>query len=336
MPKKPLIPKNDAERNALVYRSYEEPLRRAFLRYSTRAAKDMFSAIRQVLEAAGYDGSNRLTIMVRQADPATVRRLEEIAERLPDEQRRRVLSKLYGEIGNGNLTVRRAIRDITNFRTAELTNQIYEAGKKGLMAVASEGMMRSEFMVIKGMGLGWTIEAPGTQRVEAFMRSRWTLETADGYTHPLNQVVKDEISQGLLLGESPKKIANRLEEVGSIEKVRAERMARTTVTMVSNQAQMDTYERQGIKKYRFSCTFDERTCPVCGALDGKIFNVEDQQPGVNAPYMHPNCRCTTYAVIDKRLSDRTTENMRRKHPDWTFEVDPNETYEHYMERTNRK
>lgn len=43
-------------------------------------------------------------------------------------------------------------------------------------------------------------------------------------------------------------------------------------------------------------SFGERTCDVCGGLDGQRFKLSEKQPGVNFPPLHPNCRCTTVAV----------------------------------------
>lgn len=43
-------------------------------------------------------------------------------------------------------------------------------------------------------------------------------------------------------------------------------------------------------------SFGERTCDVCGGLDGRRFKLSEKQPGVNFPPLHPNCRCTTVAV----------------------------------------
>lgn len=50
-------------------------------------------------------------------------------------------------------------------------------------------------------------------------------------------------------------------------------------------------------QYSFSATLDDRTCPVCGHLDGKIFNSTDKKVGVNYPNMHKGCRCTTNAHL---------------------------------------
>ena len=40
-------------------------------------------------------------------------------------------------------------------------------------------------------------------------------------------------------------------------------------------------------------SLNERTCEICGELDGKVFFVKDAKPGANYPPLHPNCRCTT-------------------------------------------
>lgn len=52
-----------------------------------------------------------------------------------------------------------------------------------------------------------------------------------------------------------------------------------------------------IETYQFLATLDERTCPVCGELDGKIYPVKERQIGKNCPPMHKNCRCTTVSTI---------------------------------------
>ena len=48
----------------------------------------------------------------------------------------------------------------------------------------------------------------------------------------------------------------------------------------------------------------ERTCEVCGGMDGKRIKLADKQFVVNFPPLHPNCRCTTIAFDpDDDLSD---------------------------------
>ena len=48
-----------------------------------------------------------------------------------------------------------------------------------------------------------------------------------------------------------------------------------------------------IKEERWVATLDASTCPVCGALDGRIFPVGEGP----SPPIHPNCRCARMPII---------------------------------------
>lgn len=70
---------------------------------------------------------------------------------------------------------------------------------------------------------------------------------------------------------------------------------------------MESYIRAGVKRYEFIATYDEKTCLICGKLDGKKFPIGEAKVGVNYPPMHPGCRCTTVAVLSAEI-----EEMQRK------------------------
>jgi len=300
-------PRNDLESNILAYYSREEPLRKVLERSQNRLAKGMLSKVSNILTAAGYDGTDP-TVLLRQADPSAIREIERIAQGLPDSQRRKVLGKLYGQIGSGSLTVRRAIRDVIEFDQYHASLDLYDKGKRALKPVAEEGMLRGEFMIQKSAGIGWEVETPGIKRVERFLDRQWTQSDATAFLRPMGQVVSDQVAQGLLLGEHPEEISRRIRNVEDISTVRANRMARTTVTAVSNEAHADSMQRHGVKRYEFRAMFNERTCDVCGALDGKVFALEDKRPGTNFPPIHPNCRCTTVAALSKEVKERMRQN----------------------------
>lgn len=99
---------------------------------------------------------------------------------------------------------------------------------------------------------------------------------------------------------------------------------------------LESYRKSGVKHYVFRATYDLRTCPVCGALDGKVFRVEDAEMGVNYPPMHPGCRCTTLPKLSKEAEEMmapllTMDRATRKHyvvprdfnyADWYYFVGP--------------
>ena len=64
------------------------------------------------------------------------------------------------------------------------------------------------------------------------------------------------------------------------------------------QAAAKGYEETCVEEYQFDASLDLKTCPTCGAMDGKIFRVSERETGVNYPPLHPRCRCTTVPVTE--------------------------------------
>lgn len=324
MPSK-IIPRNDPEANVLVYKEMEKPLKHILKSFADRNTKRMMQTVTTILKDAGYDGTNKASVMIRKADPATIRSLEELAQKLPDGERQHFQSKLYGQIGTGSLTVRKAVNNAIKYGATADSKKLYDAGKQALRDTAKEGMLRGEFMVQKQVGIGWQMESPGLKEVDSFLKGRWTESDATQYLKPMSNVVKEQVEAGLFLGESPAKIAERMQKVEDINDVRANRNARTITTAVANDAQMEQYKKDGIQAYRYVATFDERTCPVCGDLDGQEFKITERSSS-NYPPIHPNCRCTTVAVLTKKAQDNINRILEAHKDDKTMKVKPGTTF----------
>ena len=83
----------------------------------------------------------------------------------------------------------------------------------------------------------------------------------------------------------------------------ADRIVRTELTRIQNQAKLDTYREAGVQKYQYITTIDDRTSPECEALDGKIFRLDEAVVGENFPPIHPNCRCTIIPIVETGRRD---------------------------------
>ena len=70
---------------------------------------------------------------------------------------------------------------------------------------------------------------------------------------------------------------------------RMEVIARTEVLRAHNQGRIKFHQEVGVQKLEWMTMEDERVCPVCGPLDGKIFTTGRFPPQP----AHPNCRCTS-------------------------------------------
>ncbi|TRW70697.1 phage head morphogenesis protein, partial [Lactococcus lactis] len=62
--------------------------------------------------------------------------------------------------------------------------------------------------------------------------------------------------------------------------------------------QEESYKKADIESYEYIA--EPSACPICGALNGKIFKLKDMSPGINAPNMHPFCRCSTAPHVDDK------------------------------------
>lgn len=94
-------------------------------------------------------------------------------------------------------------------------------------------------------------------------------------------------------------------------------IARTEILRASNLGALAIYEENAdiLSGWEWTATKDERTCPICGAMDGKRFKFND--PQLQPPSgSHPGCRCTIVPVLkDERLMNEVA-GIRETYSEW--------------------
>lgn len=94
-------------------------------------------------------------------------------------------------------------------------------------------------------------------------------------------------------------------------------IARTEILRASNLGALAVYEENAdiLSGWEWTATKDERTCPICGAMDGKRFKFND--PQLQPPSgSHPGCRCTIVPVLkDERLMNEVA-GIRETYSEW--------------------
>ena len=116
-----------------------------------------------------------------------------------------------------------------------------------------------------------------------------------GNTDKLAQTVKQEIVNGMIQGINLKTMTKRVSErFETAKKNDVERLLRTEVNYVLNQATLDGYKEAGIEKYKFSATLDSRTSQICSELHGEVFSIKSVAVGLNYPPMHPRLSLQKY------------------------------------------
>lgn len=116
------------------------------------------------------------------------------------------------------------------------------------------------------------------------------------YQNELKNDIEKLLTSGLIQGKNPRVLAKELEAKFNVKTHEAERLMRTEMVRVETEAQRESYKRNGWDLYEF--IVNRNCCDICAELDGKRFAVDKMQIGLNAPPMHPNCRCSTAPYED--------------------------------------
>ena len=208
--------------------------------------------------------------------------------------------------------------------------------RKGIVPVftdtAYEAYGRAWYEIQKGARVGFTMTAFPVKTLQETLSGHMNYTFTTYLTaQTIGKPLKDALFKGILTGSGWRSISKEISEVTGVIPWKAKAIARTSLTEIANNVEAQTLDEAGLKNYRYMCTLDERTCPVCGALDGKMFPVKEGRIGVNRPPMHPNCRCTTTAAFTKdtlAVFQRSAKNERGK---W-ITLDGSITYEEWSRR----
>jgi SPP1 gp7 family putative phage head morphogenesis protein len=139
--------------------------------------------------------------------------------------------------------------------------------------------------------------------------------------------IKSSLTQSLISGESMATAQKRLAEnlgvkTGKKGKFKANfartlMITRTEIMRASNLGALAIYEQNQdiLSGWEWVATLDERTCKICGRLDGKRFKFGD--PMMAPPSgSHIGCRCTPVPVlIDSALMDAVA-GVRQTYGEW--------------------
>lgn len=328
MAESPRIPTNDAERAVQSYQTRMTPLAKAMSRWTDRLVDAMRNDLKDLLERTAYDPLQSQAWSNQAIDMATINRLQALAEQAPASIRKRTVRDIIRRIASGTLTRRKAVRELFRLNVYAVIEGFRDEVSGILVDVAEEGMYRGLYMLQKSSGVGWSVDRLGETEVRRFVGQRFTQQSAWNFLRPSADMALKEFEQGMTLGSTPEQMDARLKDIKATGVWRAKREARTDITQTASDAHMDGYKRAGADKYEFIATFDERTCPTCGRLDHKAFNVADAKPGVNYPPMHPNCRCTTVAALSPEIkalmgklhyTDRATGITHEISQDFSYE-----------------
>jgi len=161
-----------------------------------------------------------------------------------------------------------------------------------------------------------SMPAPRRSLREIYLR---TYENLQSIENEMTETVRATLLEGLTDGVNPREMARTLtDEIESLQRTRAETLARTETINAYTKSTIDRYRESGVSavtQAEFSDADDARVCPICEQLDGRVtpmteietatfsFEPGESEPDSLAgeyavrPPTHPNCRCTLLPVI---------------------------------------
>lgn len=95
--------------------------------------------------------------------------------------------------------------------------------------------------------------------------------------------------------------------------------------------ELQSYNDSDITKYEIVIAYDDRTCPKCQKMDGKVYPVNKAKIGINYPPFHEACRCTTVAVFDDDVTDGLRRRARNPETGKSELIPADMNYKKYME-----
>src|SRR5699024_10666833 len=105
--------------------------------------------------------------------------------------------------------------------------------------------------------------------------------------------LENELIRGLSQAVNHKQLARNLRIVIESDVANTDRISKTERVIVMTEVQKDMHIRNGYELYEYIA--EPTACELCAKLDGEVFLVKEMEIGINAPPIHPNCRCSTAA-----------------------------------------
>lgn len=136
----------------------------------------------------------------------------------------------------------------------------------------------------------------------SFMNAKWSERLW------MNQnALRDELStllqRGIVQGRNPRELARDLRKTFDVSVANSERLLRTEMARIQQDVFEESAKQAKIEKYEYIA--EPTACPICAALDGKVFDVKDRKVGINAYPMHPNCRCSQAMHVDREAWEKS-------------------------------
>ena len=137
-----------------------------------------------------------------------------------------------------------------------------------------------------------TLNQPAFVEMVLLLGTR-AFEQLRGISATTSQQLSRIMAMGLAHGWGPLRVAREMKNtIAGITQTRARLIARTEIINAHAVGQLNAFRMLGVEELgvlaEWSTAGDDLVCPICGAMEGKIFTLDEAEGLIPA---HPNCRC---------------------------------------------
>lgn len=170
--------------------------------------------------------------------------------------------------------------------------------------LANEVYYRSIFDLQQRTQAAFSFGYIDPKQIDEMIHSQWSGKNYSsriwGNTKTLSKTVKEELLINFVTGRSERETAEIIANKFAQSASNARRLIRTESAYMSSEATIKALKEAEVEEYQYMATLDLKTSEICRKLDLMIFKVADRKVGVNCPPMHPWCRSTIVAVVDRK------------------------------------
>lgn len=269
--------------------------------------RDIFDILRMFKAKGGFSSIEEARAYLRDyIEPADREILVRAAERLPEPDRTRALTRLSSPAYNWRITRKQAIDRVQRMTSVRLMEEARRAVEPSTTKAVSEAVKRAEWDAQRTARMAWRFDLPNERAMKQVLDGAGVYDRVKLFSVEQMERVRQTVTRGMLSGAPERTIARQV----SLETGRyiwqAKRLVRTTVAQAATDAKLEEYSRIGIEEYEIVCVLDERTCPICRQYDRKRYRVGDGP----VPTFHPNCRCTMVSVIPDKYRSELQRSAR--------------------------
>ena len=172
------------------------------------------------------------------------------------------------------------------------------------------------FEMQKGFNVGFNIGTIDENKLSKIVSKPWAVDEKNFSERIWNNKTKmiNELHNQLTImciqGKSPDSVIKYMSKKFNTSKAQAGNLVMTESSYFSSLAQKDCFKDLDVEEYEIVATLDSHTSSICQEQDGKVYKMNDYQPGVTAPPFHNYCRSTTVPHFNDDYDIKDTRAAR--------------------------